>query len=153
MTELGDFRMSTWGIGAFDNDDAALWAVDFDESPLAERGNVVRTALRIVLDGDRTAEEFAAIAAATTVASSLPGGPLLAPDYGPSQRGLEEFEVAFDLPELAVQAMNRILATDSQWSGFWYRAGALDDAVAVVDAVIDELQMRTALPEYVALNA
>jgi Domain of unknown function (DUF4259) len=145
--------MSTWGIGAFDNDDAAGWAAEFDASSTGERANVVRTALRVVLEHDHTAEEFAAIAAATTVASSMPGGPLLAPDYGPSLHLIEQFDVPADLPELAVRAMNRIKVAESEWSGLWYRAGALDDAVAVVDAVIDELELRTVLPEYVALSA
>ncbi|WP_168176603.1 DUF4259 domain-containing protein [Williamsia sp. 1135] len=145
--------MSTWGIGAFDNDDAAQWAAKFDASSSVERVNVVRNALRVVLDRDHTAEEFAAVAAATTVASSLPGGPLLAPDYGPDRHLIEQFRASDDLPDLAVRALNRIKGAKSEWSGLWNRAGSLDDAVAVIDAIIDELELRTVLPEYVALSA
>lgn len=145
--------MSTWGIGAFDNDDAAAWAAEFNTSSFAERVNVVRMALRVVLEHDHIAEEFAAIAAATTVASSLPGGPLLAPDYGPSADLIEQFVVPVDLAELAIRALTRIRAVHSEWWGLWSRAGVLDDALAVIDAVLDELELRTAMPEHDALSA
>ncbi len=145
--------MSTWGFGAFDNDDAARWAAEFDASSSAERANVVRAALHTVVEHDHTADQFAAIAAATTVASSLPGGPLLAPGYGPNPQLIETFHVADDLPELAVRALNRVRVAESGWSGLWDRAGALDDALAVIDAIVDELELRTTLPEYAALSA
>ncbi|WP_207841569.1 DUF4259 domain-containing protein [Williamsia soli] len=145
--------MSTWGIGAFDNDDAAQWVAKFDAAPSSERVNVVRNALRGVLEHDHTDQEFAAVAAATAVASSLPGGPLLAPDYGPNRHLIEQFRAPDDLPELAIRALERVKGPQSQWSGLWYRAGSLDDAVAVIDAIIDELELRTALPDYVALSA
>lgn len=135
--------MRTWGIGVFDNDVAAEWAGDFDEMLPGERVAVVRAALTEALASDQDTAECAAIAAATTVATSLPGGPLLAPSYGPKSLNERTFEVADDLPDLAVRAMNRVMAPDSEWSARWTEAGSLDDAVAVVEAVIVELELRT----------
>lgn len=136
--------MGTWGIGVFDNDVAADWAEDFDGISPEARGAMVRTALTEVFDSDEDTAECAAVAAATTVASSLPGGPLLAPSYGPKSLDEHTFVVAADLPDLAVRAMNRVMSPDSRWSARWTEVGSLGDAVAVVEAVIDELELRTA---------
>lgn len=134
--------MGTWGMGVFDNDVATEWADDFDEATPEERGQVVRTTLTEVLDTDDDAAECAAVAAATTVASSLPGAPLLAPSYGPKSLDERTFDVADDLPDLAVRAMNRVMSAGSEWSARWTEAGSLGDAVAVVEAVIVELELR-----------
>lgn len=134
--------MGTWGIGVFDNDVAAEWADDFDGASPDERSAVVRTALTNVFETDDDTAECVALAAATTVASSLPGGPLLAPSYGPKSLDEQTFEVADDLPDLAVLAMNRVMSPRSEWSARWSHFGSLDDAVAVVEAVIDELELR-----------
>lgn len=135
--------MGTWGVGVFDNVVATEWASDFDETAPNDRGAVVRAALTEVLDGDKRVAGFAAIAAATTVASMLPGGPLLASSYGPKTLDENVFEIDEDLPDLAVRAMDRVMSPDSEWSARWNEAGVLDDAVAVVDAIIDELELRT----------
>lgn len=136
--------MHTWGIGVFDNDVAAEWAGDFDETAPPDREDVVRAALTTaVRDGAHDDAETAAIAAATTIASSLPGGPLLAPSYGPKSLEVNAFEVADDLPQLAVRAMWKVMSPDSEWSHRWQEAGSLDDALAVVEAVVDELELRS----------
>jgi hypothetical protein len=136
--------MQTWGTGVFDNEAAVEWAADFDCAVPAKRAAIVRDALMAALDrGDRQVDQ-AAVAAATIVAASLPGGPLLAANCGPKALSDNLFSATVELPDLAVAALRRCQSADSEWSKLWNQVSLLDDALAVVDAVLDELQERTA---------
>lgn len=135
--------MRTWGVGVFDNVVATEWASDFDETAPERRGAVVRAALTELPGGDNRVAGLAAVAAATTLASLLPGGRLLGSSYGPKTLEENLFEIDEDLADLALRAMEALMSPDSEWSARWNESGLLDDAVAVVEAVIDELELRS----------
>ncbi|PXW30629.1 UNVERIFIED_CONTAM: uncharacterized protein DUF4259 [Williamsia faeni] len=132
--------MEAWGIGVFDNDAAVGWADRFDRSTPPARAAVVRSALQSVAGADDSGS--AALAAAAVVASALPGGRLLPAGYGPKGLSENQFQVTPDLPGLALRALSKVRVPESAWSGQWREAGLLDDAVAVVDAVMDEIEER-----------
>lgn len=129
--------MGSWDVGPFDNDVAADWCGDLDEAAAGQRPAVVRGALSAVVDNgeDYLDSDLAveAIAAAAIVASQLPGGAQIASSYAPDfilEGG--RLEVADDVPALAVQALDRIIGTDSEWRDLWEESGESDAALAVV---------------------
>jgi len=132
--------MEAWGIGVFDNDAAVGWADRFDSSAPPARAAVVRSALQSAAGADDSGS--AALAAAAVVASALPGGRLLPTGYGPKDLSDNHFQVTPDLPGLALRALSQVRVQESPWSRQWREAGLLDDAVAVVDAVMDEIEER-----------
>ncbi len=119
--------MGTWDVGPFDNDTAADWCGDLDRAAPAQRGALIRDALRRVtehgdgyLDSDIAVE---AIAAAAIAASQLPGGTAIDTPYAPDfllEGGT--VEVAEDVPALAVRALDRIVEKDSEWHELWEEA-------------------------------
>ena len=70
-------------------------------------------------------EAASAIAAAAIVASQMPGGDPIASPYAPDfllageSLGLDD-----DLPQLAIEALDRVLGDDSEWRSLWGEAGA-----------------------------
>jgi hypothetical protein len=136
--------MQTWGTGVFDNEAAVEWCAEFDRAAPGKRSAIVRTALMAVFDHSDHQAGSAAVAAATTVAARLPGGPLLVTNYGPKSLSDKDFSLTMELPDLAVAALHKCRAADSDWSKLWERETMLDDAIAVVDAVLDELDERSA---------
>lgn len=111
--------MGAWDIGPFDNDTAADFAAALDRAPAAGRTELVRGALRNAvaspgyLDIDDGAQ---AVAAAALVAAQCPGGEPLASGYGPAQE-LPAFPV--DLRALAAEALERVVAEDSELAEGW----------------------------------
>lgn len=116
--------MGTWDAGPFDNDTAADWCGDLDNAAPGQRSAMVRSALTAVLDNgdDYLDSDVAAeaIAAAALVASQLRGGTKVtsasAPDFVLAGGRLE---LADDVPDLAVQALDRIVGEDSEWRELW----------------------------------
>ncbi|MFC6595915.1 DUF4259 domain-containing protein [Kitasatospora paranensis] len=115
--------MGTWDIGPFDNDTAAVFAFTLDETDPDEREGLVRTTLlRAIrhheyLDGTGGVE---AVAAAALIAAQHPGGDPVSTIFGPKE-ALPTF--AADLHPLAVEALDRVLTTNSELAELW------DDAV------------------------
>ncbi|MEV6978921.1 DUF4259 domain-containing protein [Kitasatospora sp. NPDC093806] len=111
--------MGTWDIGPFENDTAADFANALDETAPDERESLVRSTLlraaqsRDDLDADYGAE---AVAAAARIAAQYPGGAPVEPPYGPEQ-SLPVFSP--DLRGLAVDALDRVLAEDSELAELW----------------------------------
>jgi GNAT superfamily N-acetyltransferase len=136
--------MQIWGTGVFDNAAALEWAGQFDRTAGAKRSEMVRSALSTSLADDEVHTWLRALAAATTVAAGLPGGPLLAADYGPESLGDNQFRSSTDLAEYAITVLGRCVAVDTEWTRMWTGVALLDDALAVADAVIGELQERSA---------
>ncbi|MFF1351841.1 DUF4259 domain-containing protein [Streptomyces sp. NPDC058322] len=92
--------MGTWDIGPFDNDTAADFGGDLDETALEEREAMIRSVLKRaagpadflgICDGER------AVAAAALVVAQHPDGDPACSNYGPSE----------PLPELPAVALNR----------------------------------------------
>jgi hypothetical protein len=135
--------VGTWDSGPFDNDTAADWCGDLDEADDATRIEMIEEALAAAahetdyLDGDVA---YTAIAAAAVVASQLPGGPPVDSVYGPdflSEGGT--LPIPRNLPPLALRALDRIVADDSEWRDLWDEGGGLDDATAALAPIRDAL--------------
>jgi hypothetical protein len=111
--------MGTWGTGPFDNDDAVDFAASLDDLEPEDRTDAIREAL-----ADAAAETDylerdtggAAIAAAALVAAQSPDGEPVDPVHGPKQ-AVPELPV--DLRPVAVQALTRVLADDSELFELW----------------------------------
>ncbi|WP_229073183.1 DUF4259 domain-containing protein [Actinoplanes sp. DH11] len=115
--------MGTWDFGPFDNDSAADWCGDLQDTDPARRVELIRDTLTEVLheseyvEGDLGA---AAVAAAAVVASQLPGGSQLTSPYAPDfLTGGGTLEIPADLPPLALRALDRVAGDDSEWSELW----------------------------------
>ncbi|MET9619442.1 DUF4259 domain-containing protein [Streptomyces sp. NPDC006464] len=118
--------MGTWDIGPFDNDTAADFSGDLDDTPPAERAALIRATLGEVietgtdyLDSDVAVQ---AVAAAALVASQCPGGDPVPTPYGPDE-ALPELPV--ELRPLAVEALDRVLTEPSELLELW---GETDEA-------------------------
>lgn len=129
--------MGTWDSGPFDNDTAADWCGDLDDADVAKRPALVREALSRAagedgyLDVDIACE---AIAAAAVVAAQQPGGEPITSPYAPDfllNGGL--LDLPDDLAVLAVRALDRIMAADSEWHDLWQDAA--EDVNPAFDAV------------------
>ncbi|MDY0813749.1 DUF4259 domain-containing protein [Kitasatospora purpeofusca] len=113
--------MGTWDIGHFDNDTAADFCGGLDEAAASEREGLVRRAL--TLAADTVAEDYLdcdeavkALAAAALVASQCPDGAPVTTAYGPDEP-LPVF--AADLRPLAVAALDRVVAEESELAELW----------------------------------
>ncbi|GAB7051469.1 DUF4259 domain-containing protein [Catenuloplanes indicus] len=113
--------MGAWGPGPLDNDTALDWqdALLRAATP-ADRAVVIRDALAAAtttgyLDYDLAAE---AIVAALVVAASMPGGQALRSSAGLPEEA-DGIPVAAGTPALALRALDRIVADDSEWRALW----------------------------------
>lgn len=110
--------MGAWDTGAFDNDGAGDWVADLRHATPAERPGLLLDALRNVTDEPEYVENDtaqAALAAAAVVAAARPGPPIELPDF------LADGALALPpgLDDLAVRALDRIMAEDSEWHELW----------------------------------
>lgn len=111
--------MGTWDTGPFDNDTAADFSYSLDEAVEAERENMVRDALIRVIETDDyldSGEAVEAVAAAALIVAQCPGGGPVTTPYGPDE-ALPVFSA--DLRGLAVRALDRVLAKDSELAELW----------------------------------
>ncbi|MEU5943878.1 DUF4259 domain-containing protein [Micromonospora sp. NPDC047548] len=122
--------MGTWDSGPFDNDTAADWCGDLDDADVAKRPVLVREALNRAasedgyLDADITCE---AIAATAIMAAQQPGGQPITSPYAPDfLLNGGRLDLPDDLAALAVRALDRIMAADSEWRDLWQDADAGD---------------------------
>ncbi|MFI5490777.1 DUF4259 domain-containing protein [Micromonospora echinaurantiaca] len=120
--------MGSWDSGPFDNDTAADWCGDLDDADAPERPALVREALSRVageegyLDADIACE---AIAAAAIVAAQLPAGQPITSPYAPDfLRDGGQLDLPDDVAALAVKALDRVMAKDSEWHDLWQDAAA-----------------------------
>ncbi|WP_203913520.1 DUF4259 domain-containing protein [Rhizocola hellebori] len=123
--------MGTWDSGPFDNDTAADWCGELDRADPGDRPALIRNALGAAadeegyLDSDLACE---AIAAAAVVAARLPTGQAINSAYAPDfLRSGDRLGLPHDLPTLAVRALDRIMAEDSEWHGLWNDASTDDN--------------------------
>ncbi|WP_406481271.1 DUF4259 domain-containing protein [Streptomyces sp. NBC_01615] len=131
--------MGTWDVGPFDNDTAADFSYTLDEAAEGEREGIIRAALvRTVdthgyLDQDISVE---AIAAAALVAAQCPGGDPITTVYGPD---LPIPELPADLRELAVHALDRVVAEPSELMELWDESGEHGPWRATISALRNAL--------------
>ncbi|TDB72244.1 DUF4259 domain-containing protein [Micromonospora sp. KC723] len=132
--------MGTWDSGPFDNDTAADWCGDLEDTDMTKRPALVRDALNRAagddgyLDADVACE---AIAAAAIVAAQRPGGQPITSPYAPDfLRDGGRLDLPDDLAVLAVSALNRIMAADSEWRDLWQdAAGGANPAFDAVNGL------------------
>jgi len=145
--------MGTWDDGPFDNDSAADWCGDLHDADPAARAAMVRTALTRAalntgyLDYD---DAVSAIAAAAIVASQVPGGDPITSPYAPDfLLAGESLDMDDDLPQLAVDAVDRVLSDDSEWRDQWGEAGV--SAFPQINKLRTVLSGPSELPGQIAL--
>ncbi|MFD5813707.1 DUF4259 domain-containing protein [Streptomyces sp. NPDC127038] len=114
--------MGTWDIGPFENDTAADFANDLDDAAEGAREALIRKVLMCAADNRDylevpDAEE--AVAAAALIAARCPGGEPVGPHYGPHA---PVPSLPPDLSRLAVEALDRVLADESELSELWGEA-------------------------------
>ena len=125
--------MGAWGVGPFDNDDAADWLAEFSEDPSLES---VRIALEAVTDlGDSDYLEItecgAAIAAAEIVAVHGRASIDL-PEEVVAWVDEHEDNAAMELSELALCALARV-KTDSEMESSWKDGAMRQEWIASVE--------------------
>ncbi|MFE2107480.1 DUF4259 domain-containing protein [Kitasatospora sp. NPDC059463] len=134
--------MGTWDIGHFDNDTAADFSGTLDEAAPEEREGLVRSVLTAA--AETAAEDYLdsyeaaqAVAAAALVAAQCPGGEPVTTAYGPDEP-LPVFPA--DLRPLAVRALDRVVADESELAELWDESEESPDwrrAVKTLRAVLD----------------
>lgn len=146
-TRVASARMGAWGAGAFDNDDAADWSLEFEGADqdaglrlvtdaLSAAAQAAGAAYLDVVDGSR------AIAAAEVVAS-INGQPI---DGSPYSETVREWinrarpATSAALTDLARQAVNRVTAAqNSEVAQLWGEAqsSSWDSVMAELRAKLD----------------
>ncbi|WP_331773308.1 DUF4259 domain-containing protein (plasmid) [Embleya sp. NBC_00888] len=115
--------MGSWDIGPFDNDMGADFADTLDEAPETERENIVRAALTSTIATRGYLDAFEgteAVAAAALIAAQCPGGAPITSSHGPKK---SIPPLSFDLRALAIDALDRVLAEDSELADLWDETG------------------------------
>jgi hypothetical protein len=143
---VGD-NVATWDVGPFDNDTAADWSATFDEADDATRLEMLEETLSAAADETEYLDaEYAyeAIAAAAVVASQL-GGPAIDSSYGPDfLNEPNTLTIPPRLAEVAVRALDRIVADDSEWRDLWDEEDQLDNANEVLVPIRAALLTKSA---------
>ncbi|MBO4210540.1 DUF4259 domain-containing protein [Micromonospora echinofusca] len=136
--------MGTWAAGPFDNDAAADWCGALDDAEPAARVAMVERILREVVDERDYLDSWPAakaVAAAAIVAGQLPGGPPVDSAYAPDfVTAGGRLDLPVHVPALAVQALDRVLAADSELRELWDEsdgAAALIAELAPIRAVLE----------------
>ncbi|MFI9176312.1 DUF4259 domain-containing protein [Streptomyces lincolnensis] len=114
--------MGTWDIGPFDNDTAADFAGDLDDTAVDEREPMVRRVLKRAADCAHfldAADAERAIAAAALVVARHPDDEPACSNYGPSEP-LPEFPA--DLRTLAIDALDQVVTELSELAELWGNA-------------------------------
>ncbi|MGC5018152.1 DUF4259 domain-containing protein [Micromonospora sp. DT47] len=128
--------MGTWAAGPFDNDVAADWCDDLDEASPEERPALVEQALQETVDETAHLDAVPAteaVAAAAVVAAHLPGGPSIESSYAPDfLTSGGRLTLPGHLPALALRALDRVLADDSELAELWAESGELDEFLAAL---------------------
>ena len=136
--------MGAWDSGIFDNDTAADWAGALDDADAADRPDLVRSALAAAVDADDDGVDLddasCALAAAAVVATRLPEVRTSNHNYGPDVETLADLHLDDGLVRLALQAIDRVVAAESEWYELWDEAGSLDEARATLESVITALR-------------
>ncbi|WP_331767618.1 DUF4259 domain-containing protein [Embleya sp. NBC_00896] len=115
--------MGTWDIGPFDNDMGADFANTLDEAAETDRESIIRGALTttIATRGYLNAfEGTEAVAAAALIAAQCPSGVPIDASHGPQE---PIPALPFDLRTLTIDALDRVLAEDSELAALWDETG------------------------------
>jgi len=135
--------MGAWATGPFENDDAAGWAGELNDAEPAELHRLIRAALAEAADEAdylRVAVAEVAVAAAAVVAAAQPDGPEFGSGFAPMflQDG-DGLTLPEDLVPLALRALDRVVADESEWSELWHDCGDLDAVLSALTPVREAL--------------
>ena len=123
--------MGAWGVGSFDNDDAADWAYELEES----EGTDLLEATLDAIDAESYPEapDCSMALAAAEVVAALRGSPAdsLPPEIV-SWVDANPIEVDSDLRAKTLMAIHRI-ETESELKELWEEAGELDSWMASLE--------------------
>jgi uncharacterized protein DUF4259 len=121
--------VGAWDSGPFDNDDAADFAGELDDAGPGERVALIRRALQAAVDA--TAEDdddlprgVAAAAVLAAVRVDTPVDSSYAPKFLADEDSV--LEVPDDLIELAVQALDAVAESDSEYAELFGESGTLE---------------------------
>jgi len=141
--------MGAWATGPFDNDDAAAWAVELDDAEPADRAEMIRAALAEAADEEdylKVSAAEVALAAAAVLATIQPGGPEFDSGFAPKFLQLGEPDalpapqrLLDELVPLALRALDRVVADESEWHDVWQDSGDLDAAITALAPVREAL--------------
>ncbi|MGH3360852.1 MAG: DUF4259 domain-containing protein [Nocardioides sp.] len=129
--------MGAWGTGPFDNDDAADWSADLENAD--DPAHLIEETLALAVAAtDHLQVDVAnqAVGAAAALASGLAAGLDVDPSYGPQDITVSPTP---ELASLAVRALDRVTARDSEWRELWEES---DESAAALASVA---RIRTAL--------
>ncbi|GAB4585174.1 DUF4259 domain-containing protein [Nocardia sp. IFM 10818] len=135
--------MGTWDVGPFDNDSAADWCGGLNDAAPDKRQLMIREALTVVANNnDYLDSDFAndAIAAAAIIAAQRTRTPITS-SYAPDfllEGGT--VDVDDDLAALAIAALDRIVADESEWRDLWEESESFADALQVVAELRADLE-------------
>jgi hypothetical protein len=139
--------MVIWDNGPFENEAAADFAGELDDSDPSERLLLLREALQAAVDAEDEVPLDVALrglAAAAIVAATRPGGPPIESDYAPefltSAREVPP-QPPDDVVALANDALDRVSSPESAWRAYWDERDGLKEALAVVDVLRDGLTL------------
>ena len=114
--------MGAWGTGAFDNDDAADWAYELEESADL---TPARQALAATMDSDgylELPEGACAVAAASVVAATFDGHLKGLPEEVAEWVDAHPGTASRGDARLAVDALERVMSEESELRGLWDEA-------------------------------
>lgn len=135
--------MGTWGEGVFENDDAADWVEELLESTREEQLANIETAFAEVLnsaDYVEAPDASIAITAATLLAATR--NPSLLEDNEEKDQLAEFVQTSPPFERLipvAVRALRRILADDSELVELWVSAGRADVPAMQIEPILTAL--------------
>lgn len=122
--------MGAWGEGAFDNDDAADWAAQFDgadsEAGLRLIEDALRSAAQTGLDDYLESDIGAEAVAAAELVTGIVGQPPRTTPYNETAlrwAARVSPDVAQPLVGLALRAIERVTGTGSELAELWDEAG------------------------------
>lgn len=130
--------MGAWAAGPFDNDDAADWANTLDDAEPHERPAVVAAALSAAADeaGYLDMSDAEAAFAAAAVVAAARAGVTLESAYAPQH----SVDADDELVALALRALDRIAADESEWRELWEDADGAEKAMAELAEVRGALE-------------
>ncbi|MGF1649271.1 MAG: DUF4259 domain-containing protein [Hyphomicrobiaceae bacterium] len=132
--------MGAWGIGSFENDDAADFIVEFEDGGVVTAAEAIRTVTEYEAeDYLEIMEAGVALAAAELVLAALSGDASRLTDEARAALAPHVSALArADLRGDAVQAVVRILA-DSELRELWEETDECDAWLANVEALLERL--------------
>ncbi|MFC9995353.1 DUF4259 domain-containing protein [Nocardia sp. NPDC127526] len=135
--------MGTWDVGPFDNDSAADWCGGLHDAAPDKRQLMIREALTVVagskdyLDSDVACDAIAAAAIIAAQRTRTAITSSYAPDFL-----LEGGSVSVDddVAALAIAALDRIVADESEWRDLWEESESFAAALEVIAELRADLE-------------